>query len=1242
MSRRQMQGSLLVALVAAATGIAVVSAPAAAQTISSGANQVFVVNDPSTVISAVTITDAVVPVITAKNDIRIHIPATFNMLFDATVTTVTITGTGSLKMSTTLKAYEDGGRTAVLDVSTNFAASNQIVVTGLKFTTFSATSATSNLWLEVGNNGATTATDDKTIQITAPTLAGAANQVFTVGDPATAITTTTITESAAPRITAANDIRLRIPAALNMVWNTAITTATIGGGALGKVSTAVTYEDAGKTLVINVTTSFAAGDQITVSGLQFQSFTAISSATSLQLVIAGSGGATIATGSTTNQIVQPSIVSGANQAFPVGAAATNMSMIVITDNATAGSINTVNKLRVRIPSGFNMTWNTALTTATIGGGAAAKVSPTVTYEDASRTLVLTVTTNFVANDQITVSGLQYQGFTALSPLNNLQLVISGSGGNTAATDTKTIQVYVPLAISSAASQTFVVNDAATTASTITITDALVATMTAANDIRVRIPAALGMTWDATVTTATITGTGSGKVSTTVSYANGNKDLVINVTTNFASNDQIVVSGLNFTNFTAASAANNLGMITAGSGGSVVANDDKTITISAVTLTGTANQQFSVGDAATAMTPTTVTDASIPKITAANDIRIRVPTGFNMTWNTALTTATISGTGSGKVSTAVTYENSGQVLVVNVTSDFAANDAITISGLQFMNFTAASAAAPLQLVISGSAGGTTFAVSDKTKQVFALTISSAANQIYNVGMGAHNASTITITGDASGQINTTNGLRIRIPAALSMTWNTAITTATIGGSAAAKVSTTVSYGTSNLTLILTVLTNFSPGDQITISGVQFANFTAVSAANNLTLGTGGAGSPTAATDDKTIAIVATYGISSAANQVFNVGQAATLISPITVTDSGTTATITAKNDILIIIPAALSMIWDNTVTTLTITGTGASKVSTTPVYPAGNLTLSLNVTTNFAPGDQIVVSGAKFKTFSAGSGPSSLQEKVGGSGAAVVSTDDKTIVIYQRGVSVTPATSTASKLPSNGTNYTVAFTVQNTGGATDDFDLLTVRNPGTTLTTISITGSGITQGGLPDSARLTGLAAAASVAATVTYSVANVAAGSVDTLRFTARSLSDVSKTSLGKLTVTVIRPNMTTSRSVLPTGAQPPGTLITHTITITNTGSTDASTVILSDSISTNLQFKLGSVVTNMPGGISVALEYSNDLGVTWTYTPVSAGCSAPAGYDACVNRIRWRLLSPLSSTGPNNTGNVQFISRIR
>ncbi|MCH7564517.1 MAG: hypothetical protein IH968_11915 [Gemmatimonadetes bacterium] len=63
---------------------------------------------------------------------------------------------------------------------------------------------------------------------------------------------------------------------------------------------------------------------------------------------------------------------------------------------------------------------------------------------------------------------------------------------------------------------------------------------------------------------------------------------------------------------------------------------------------------------------------------------------------------------------------------------------------------------------------------------------------------------------------------------------------------------------------------------------------------------------------------------------------------------------------------------------------------------------------------------------------------------------------------------------------------------------------------------------------------------------------------------------------------------------------------------------------------------------MSVTVEYSDDGASTWTYVPVSAGCSAPATYDTCVTHIRWTLQNDLSYVGPNNTGNVSFVARIQ
>src|SRR5204862_440536 len=153
-----------------------------------------------------------------------------------------------------------------LNVTTNFGGSDQLVVSGLQYTSFTAPGAADYLQLVVtGAGGATNASDSRTLQVMQPTLASGANQLFLVGQAPTTISPITVTDAATPTITAAQDLRIRIPASFNMTSNTALTTATITGGAASKVSTTVSYEDGGKTLVLNVTNNFTASNQIIVS-----------------------------------------------------------------------------------------------------------------------------------------------------------------------------------------------------------------------------------------------------------------------------------------------------------------------------------------------------------------------------------------------------------------------------------------------------------------------------------------------------------------------------------------------------------------------------------------------------------------------------------------------------------------------------------------------------------------------------------------------------------------------------------------------------------------------------------------------------------------------------------------------------------------------------------------------------------------------------------------------------------------
>jgi uncharacterized repeat protein (TIGR01451 family) len=221
-------------------------------------------------------------------------------------------------------------------------------------------------------------------------------------------------------------------------------------------------------------------------------------------------------------------------------------------------------------------------------------------------------------------------------------------------------------------------------------------------------------------------------------------------------------------------------------------------------------------------------------------------------------------------------------------------------------------------------------------------------------------------------------------------------------------------------------------------------------------------------------------------------------------------------------------------------------------------------------------------------------------------------------------------------------VTNTGNGFTSYDLLTAKRPGTVITTVSIAGAGITQGANPDSARLTSLLAGSSATATVTYAAAMAASGTKDTLVFKARAVLSPATADSGKHTLTLVRPTMTITKGVSPGGVQLPGASLTYTVTITNMGSSNAASVVVVDTLPGTVQFQVGSIANTLPAGVSVLVDYSNNAGATWTYVPASGACSAPAGYDRCVNRVRWRLQNPLSSTAPNNIGTLQLVTQIR
>jgi uncharacterized repeat protein (TIGR01451 family) len=143
-------------------------------------------------------------------------------------------------------------------------------------------------------------------------------------------------------------------------------------------------------------------------------------------------------------------------------------------------------------------------------------------------------------------------------------------------------------------------------------------------------------------------------------------------------------------------------------------------------------------------------------------------------------------------------------------------------------------------------------------------------------------------------------------------------------------------------------------------------------------------------------------------------------------------------------------------------------------------------------------------------------------------------------------------------------------------------------------------------------------------------------------------TGINSITITSLNPpvpNVTLTKSVTPNTPAliVPGVDLVYSIAFSNGGAAAATSLVISDPIPANTDFKVGSVTNNVgTTGLTVAVAYSNNSGATWVYTPVSGGGGAGAGYDRAVTNARWTFTGNLSQTSPNNAGSVSFTSRIR
>lgn len=218
------------------------------------------------------------------------------------------------------------------------------------------------------------------------------------------------------------------------------------------------------------------------------------------------------------------------------------------------------------------------------------------------------------------------------------------------------------------------------------------------------------------------------------------------------------------------------------------------------------------------------------------------------------------------------------------------------------------------------------------------------------------------------------------------------------------------------------------------------------------------------------------------------------------------------------------------------------------------------------------------------------------------------------------TTTANLLPGNG--QTVVFQVTNTGNGTEDFDLLTSQIPGTMLSVTAMAGALVSQGGDPDSARITGLGSSATTTVTVTFNVADLAAGTVDSLFILVRSVAQPATTDEGAYIVTLVKPALTILKEAFTdaglttavAGNVLPGQSIWYKITVSNAAGTAAAQSI---DIDDDLPAQVTYVNSGDDGNPNWTV--SGTGGPPWTHidaqlTTLGAGASAYFWIEVTIN----------------------------
>ncbi len=190
-------------------------------------------------------------------------------------------------------------------------------------------------------------------------------------------------------------------------------------------------------------------------------------------------------------------------------------------------------------------------------------------------------------------------------------------------------------------------------------------------------------------------------------------------------------------------------------------------------------------------------------------------------------------------------------------------------------------------------------------------------------------------------------------------------------------------------------------------------------------------------------------------------------------------------------------------------------------------------------------------------------------------------------------------------------------------------------TLAVTGGGYLIAGLP-----AGGSRVWTIEVTPSGAPAPVSGGAAFAVYLTAASVANPTFSDQVEAVTTSVSPHLTILKSADKAVARPAED-VTYSMAVSNaTGLTSASTILVTEPVPANTGFRVGSATfAQGTSTLTAAISYSNDGGATWTHSPASGGCAAPAGYDDCTTNVRWTMSGSMPAGTSFGAG---FTVRIR